>query len=88
MIIYCEALKLYESLSLFHQTIVGISNQGFFQESPCMAVLFSGNYFRSTFSNDVASLFATLRTQVDYPISSTDYIQIVLDNDNSVASID
>ncbi len=54
---------------------------------PGIGLRLFGNFFRRTGCDDLATFNTTFRAQVDDPVGCFDYIQIVFDNDDSVAVI-
>ena len=53
-----------------------------------IAAVFTNDCFGCALGNNRSSLVATLRTEIDHPICGPNHVQIVLDDNDSIAIID
>ena len=52
-----------------------------------MTFLHLGNLFWCTLGNNISTFLAALRSQVNDPVGAADHVQVVLDDDYSIAGI-
>jgi hypothetical protein len=54
----------------------------------CVGLFIAGNLFRRALGNDATTALAALGTKIDDPIRLLNHVQVVFDDQNSVAEID